>query len=85
MVPLTELRNHLSTECKWRIVICPKGCGKWVEAKALKVHVEDKCDMRRVPCPLGCDSVVLAHNLNVHVKRECSLISRFHVHQDATG
>jgi hypothetical protein len=70
-LPLKDREKHETFECKYRLALCPMGCGLRLVSFKLQRHQEGACDMRQVDCPLGCGMVLRQVVLSSHMESEC--------------
>ena len=71
-LPFNKREDHEKHKCKFRLIICPAGCGLRIMYKKLDRHMETKCDMLRVPCVAGCGQVLQQGQMGDHLSYECA-------------
>jgi hypothetical protein len=71
VLPYNQREDHEKHKCKFRLVLCPAGCGLSIMYKKLERHVETKCDMKRVACVAGCGQIVPQGQMSDHLLYEC--------------
>jgi ankyrin repeat protein len=64
--------DHERRSCRFRIGVCPQGCGESVVVIRLGKHMNTTCDMRYVDCPLKCGLThVRQKYMRNHIDNEC--------------
>lgn len=71
-LPFNEREHHEKHKCKFRLVVCPAGCGMSIMHKKLDRHMETKCDMLRVACVSGCGQIIQQGQMVDHLSYECA-------------
>jgi len=71
-LPFNEREHHEKHKCKFRLVVCPAGCGLSIMYKKLERHIETKCDMLRVACVSGCGQIIQQGQMADHLSYECA-------------
>ena len=70
-LPYKDRDKHETFECKYRLALCPMGCGLRLVSYKMLRHQESSCDMRRVQCPL-CAVELRQKILSSHMTNDCS-------------
>lgn len=70
-LPLGEQEDHERKQCKFKLVVCPQGCGELVAAIFAGKHMMLTCSWRYSKCPLGCGETMRHRQLHEHMKVDC--------------
>jgi len=70
-LPLNQMKQHATQECKKRDLKCPQGCGSLMSVRRLTRHMSHRCPKRYVVCPLACGAKFRAEEETYHVTRVC--------------
>jgi len=68
---LGDREEHERKTCKFKLVVCPQGCGELVAAIYAGRHMMLACSWRHCKCPLGCGEAMRHHQLREHMDTDC--------------
>lgn len=68
---LGEREEHERKMCKFKLVVCPQGCGELVAAIYTGRHSMLACSWRYSNCPLGCGANMRHKLLQEHMENDC--------------
>lgn len=73
VLPLCDREKHERFECRFRITLCPLGCGDMITFTNMGKHQQKHCKNRLIDCPLKCGMQIHHYALDDHMKLDCKL------------
>ena len=68
---LGDREEHERKVCKFKLVVCPQGCGELIAAIYTGRHMMLACSWRYSNCPLGCGANMRHKQLQEHMEQDC--------------
>ena len=68
---LLQRDDHERLSCRFRIILCPNGCGESMVSKTSGKHMSTYCELRLIDCPLLCGAQFRHRELTKHLELDC--------------
>lgn len=71
VLPICDREDHERFLCRFRVVLCPLGCGEALPCNHVNRHQLKHCPKRLVDCPLKCNLSIHYESLELHIRSDC--------------